>query len=217
MKSKISLVILLLCGMAAQAQMKQSMFVFGPKVGLQVNDLKIMNNPSDIKSKWNMQYNVGLFGRLNYKRFSLQPEFMYQTQGANLILETNEKLTYRYLSAPVLLGVSPLKGLFIEVGPEFNWATNAGWKKDGIQQFGPDVNRSTNVIVGARIDMLDNFSMFSLNLRYVYGLENTNTRAQAESQVLDLRARTFQLSVSYNFSEYYKWWKKYGERKRKKK
>lgn len=195
-----------------QAQMKQSTFVFGPKVGIQANKIKIVDNPTTRESKINMQYNVGIFTRLNLGKISLQPEAYFETRGGN-ITSSNEKLTYRNISTPILLGISPFKGLFLEAGPQFSWALNQGWKKDGIEQYGPDIKNDNAFVAGARVDLLDMFSMFSLNLRYVHGLNNVNTRLLNEGTPLDLRTRSFQISVTYNFSEYYKWWKKYGLKK----
>ncbi|MGR3811035.1 outer membrane beta-barrel protein [Jiulongibacter sp. NS-SX5] len=198
------------------AQMEQSTFVFGPKIGLQANTVRIVDNPSPTSSKLNMQYHAGVFTRLNFgEKLSLQPEAVFQVKGGNLA-DPAQKLTYRYLSTPILLGVSPLDGLFIEAGPEFNWALNAGWQKNGVEQYGPDAARDNAFIVGARIDLLDMFSMFSINLRYIHGLNNINTRVEHNNSPLDFRNRTFQISATYNFSEYYKWWKKYGLKKSKK-
>ncbi len=202
----------LLLSFSVSAQMKQSTFVFGPKVGLQSNRVVILNNPTSRESKLNMQYHVGVFTRFNLGKFSLQPEAYYETKGGN-ITTPNEKHTYRDFSTPVMLGISPFKGLFLEAGPQFSWSLNQGWKKDGVEQYGPDASRNTAIIAGARIDLLDMFSMFSINLRYVYGLDNVNNRLKFEGNPLDLRTRSFQISATYNFSEYYKWWKKHGLKK----
>jgi hypothetical protein len=213
MKQSVLLFALLL-SFATEAQMKQSTFVFGPKVGLQTNRLSIIDNPTNRKSKLNIQYNVGAFGRLNLGKVSFQTEAFYETRGGNLT-DQNQKFTHRNLSVPVLAGVSPFKGLFLEAGPQFSWALNKGWKKEGIEQYGPDIANDHALVAGARIDLLDMFSMFSINLRYVYGLQNTNTRIVHEGSPLDLRTRTFQVSATYNFSEYYKWWRKYNIKKPK--
>jgi hypothetical protein len=214
MKNKLLLGFLLISA-AGFAQMKQSTFVFGPKIGLQANRIAIIDNPGETASKLNMQYQAGIFTRLNLGKISFQPEAVFQVKGGNLT-DPNQKLTFRYLSTPLLLGLSPFDGLFLEAGPEFNWSLNQGWKKEGVEQYGPDIKKDNAFIVGARIDMLDMLSMFSLNLRYVHGLNNFNTRIQNDGTALDLRNRTFQLGITYNFSEYYKWWKKYGIKKSKK-
>lgn len=71
------------------------------------------------------------------------------------------------------------------------------------------------VVVGTRINMLDAVSMFSLNFRYTHGLTNVTNRL-SDKTPLDFRNRTFEVSVTYNFSEYYKWQRKYALKKKKK-
>lgn len=204
----------LLLSLPLSAQMKQSTFVAGPKVGLQTARLRFVSeNPQNTDEKLALYYQGGIFTRVNMGKFSIQPEFIYTQKGGNF--ETPEqKHTYRYLATPVLFGYSPAKGINLEIGPEFAWALNQGWKKEGIAQFGPDVLNETSIVVGTRIDMLDMFSMVSMNIRYTYGLSNT-TMSEFEGTPLDIRNRTIQVSLTYNLSEYYKWWKKYGIKKKK--
>lgn len=199
----------LLISSSTFSQMKQGTFVFGPKVGLQTAKLAIIGeNPEATTSKLALYYQGGVFTRFNLGKFSIQPEAIYSQKGGNL--ETpNEKHTYCYLSTPILFGFKAAKGINLEIGPEYSWALNQGWKKEGVTQFGPDVKNETALVAGARIDLLDAFSMFSVNLRYTYGLTNTTMRAY-EGTNLDFRNRNIQVSITYNFSEYYKWWKKYG-------
>lgn len=213
MKYKI-LVLALICSLSLSAQMKQSTFVMGPKAGVQTAKLSfISENPENTDEKLAVYYQGGIFTRLNVGKFSLQPEFVYTQKGGNFE-NPDQKHTYRYLATPVLFGFSPAKGINLEVGPEFAWALNQGWKKEGVTQFGPDVANETSIVVGTRIDMLDMFSMVSMNIRYTHGLTNTTTR-EFEGTALDFRNRTIQVSLSYNLSEYYKWWKKYGIKKKK--
>lgn len=218
MKIRLAIFAFFIC-FASQAQMKQGKFVFGPKVGLQTAKLAIVGeNPEATDSKLALYYQGGVFTRFNMGKVSLQPEFIYTQKGGNI--ETpNEKHTYRYLATPVLLGYKVAKGVNLEVGPEFSWALNQGWKKEGVTQFGPDVKNETSLVVGTRIDLLDMFSMFSVNIRYTHGLTNTTMREYTSTAEvvtpLDFRNRTVQVSVTYNFSEYYKWWKKYGQKQKK--
>ncbi len=187
-------------------QYKPQVFEYGPKIGLNVTDIAIPDNPTTINPRLSLNYQAGLFTRLNIGKFSLQPEAIYQQKGATF-KTPSEKHTYRYLSTPVLLGFTPLKGIYLEAGPEYSWALNAGYKKDGTTIYGPDRDRDLAAVVGARINMLDMFSLFSLNIRYAHGLQNT-TRRVSNTTPLDFRTRTLQVSVSYTFSEYYRWKKK---------
>lgn len=195
-------------------QLKPRLFEYGPKLGLNVTTISIPNNPTAIDPKLAINYQGGIFTRFNYGKFSLQPEVVYQQKGATF-KSPSEKHTYRYLSTPVLLGYTPLKGIYIEAGPEYSWALNAGYKKDGTSIYGPDRDTDVSMVVGARVNMLDMFSLFSLNLRYAHGLQNT-TKRMSNTTPLDFRTRTFQVSVTYTFSEYYRWYKKDKERTKKK-
>ena len=215
MKKTFLLILLLSLGSnLVYSQMKQGVFVFGPKVGVQTIHLGVFGDrPEDFNSKLQMSFQGGVFTRLNLGKISLQPEFLYSQKGG-AFEEPQEKHTYKYLSTPIILGVEVLDGVHFEIGPEFSWSTNTNWKKANITQYGPTLPTDRAVVVGTRFDMLDMFSMFSMNIRYTHGLVNTNTREIAEFP-LDLRTRTIQLSVTYNFSEYYKWWRKFGLKKNK--
>lgn len=194
-------------------QMKQSTFVFGPKVGLQMTKVKILDNPTTIDSKNRFDFNAGVFTRFNLGKFSIQPEAMYQEKGGNFSGNGTEQQSYRYLSTPVIFGYRAAKGINLEIGPEYSWALNAGSADEDRNVYEPDNNKDFALVVGTRIDMLDALSMFSVNIRYVHGFTNVTSRL-SDTTPLDFRNRTVQLSISYNFSEYYKWWKKYGIKKK---
>jgi len=213
MKYKILLISLFISSMAS-AQMKDMPFVFGPRVGVQANNLSIENNELSTTTKLLFQYHLGVFARFTASKFSVQPEAYFQTKGATTATPEG-KHTYRYISTPIILGFSPIQGLTLEAGPEFSWALNQGWKKNGIQQFGPDAKNDLGFVAGARIDLLDMFSMFSVNLRYTQGLKDVYSPASDAATPPTYRNKTFSLGISYNFSEYYKWWKKYGLKKKK--
>jgi hypothetical protein len=210
------LLILLLLPALSFGQMKQNAFVFGPKIGAQMTKVKILTNSlTVINSKNRFDFNAGVFGRFNFGKFSIQPEVMYQEKGGNFTGGVTQQHSYQYISTPILLGYRPFKGINFEIGPEYSWAVNAGSVNGDRNIYGPDTKNDIALVVGTRIDMLDALSMFSINIRYVHGLTNVTNRL-SEATPLDFRNRTLQLSISYNFSEYYTWWKKYGVKKEKK-
>ena len=64
--------------------MKQSTFVYGPKVGVQTARLRIVGeNPQNTDQKLAVYYQGGVFTRLNFGKFSIQPEFIYSQKGGN--------------------------------------------------------------------------------------------------------------------------------------
>lgn len=194
------------------AQFKPRMFEFGPKAGAQITGIKNFDTTT-IDKKISFLYQGGIFTRFNYKKFSIQPEFIYQVKGGTF-KTPQAKQSYKYFSTPILFGVTPLKGIYFETGPEFSWALNQGFKKDGVTIYGPDAATDKSWIIGTRINMLDMFSLVSLNIRYTYGLTNVS-KSKSGVTPLDLRNRALQVTFSYTFSEYYKWKKKYGAKKRK--
>lgn len=192
----------------AHGQITPTFFQYGPKIGVQMTKVQIIDNPTEITSQNRFKLQGGLFTRFNVGRFSLQPEFLYDQKGGRFTTPA-ETHNYSYLTTPVLLGYMPIKGLYLEAGPEFSWALNAGKSNLTTSTYGPDRNRDMGVTVGTRINMLDGFSLLSLNIRYTQGLENTTMRF-SNTTPLDFRNRALQVSVTYTFSEYYKWWRKQG-------
>ncbi len=209
----VKLLLLLALPALSFGQMKQSSFVFGPKVGLQMTRVGIIDNPTAIDSKNRFDFNAGIFTRFNLGDFSIQPEAMYQEKGGNFSGGITQQQSYQYLSTPIILGYKVAKGINFEIGPEYSWALNAGAIDEDRNIYGPDAANDVALVVGTRIDMLDAVSMFSINIRYVHGFQNVTNRL-SDTTPLDFRNRTIQLSISYNFSEYYKWWKKYGDKKK---
>lgn len=207
---RIRFILALVCSTSvAMAQIKPTFFQYGPKIGAQLATVQIIDSPIESSFNNNVKLQGGIFTRFNVGDFSLQPEFVFQQKGAVLSNTPPQTHTYNYLSTPILLGYSPIKGVYFEAGPEFSRALNAGKSNTVTQKYGPDAATDMGVIVGTRINMLDMFSLVSLNIRYSQGLTNSTTRLSGTTP-LDFRNRTIELSVTYTFSEYYKWWKKYG-------
>lgn len=192
----------------AHGQIVPTFFQYGPKIGVQMTKVQILDNPTEIVSQNRFKFQGGVFTRFNVGKFSLQPEFLYDQKGGRFTTPA-ESHNYSYLTTPVLLGYTPIKGLYLEAGPEFGWAFNSGKSDATTSTFGPDRRQDMGITVGTRINMLDAFSLLSINIRYTQGLENTTMRF-SNTTPLDFRNRALQLSVTYTFSEYYKWWRKQG-------
>lgn len=211
-KTKILIVLIIFIPQLILAQYKPKVFEFGPKVGLNLTGI---NNADTVtfSKKPSFNYQVGVFTRLNLGKFNIQPEFIYQRKGTTITKPFQAKYNYQYLSTPILIGVTPFKGLFLETGPEFSWSLNKGYKKAGATIYGPDAAVDKSWIVGARINLLDMFSLFSVNIRYTHGLTDQSNVAWLKTPLV-FTNRTFQLSASYTFSEFYQWKRKHdGKRK----
>ncbi|WP_337041467.1 porin family protein [Emticicia sp. 17c] len=195
---------------------------YGFKVGTGISKTSIIDNQTNIIPKFRNDFNVGLFYRRNINKFSVQPELYYQVRGGSFKASTNFAETgnlilrnyYRYVSVPLLFGYEVARNISVVAGPEYGVALNAG------TSHGPYNNTDFNVVAGVRIDMLDIAHLFSINIRYVHGLSNTTNKTYtlADKSVIPLnfQNRTLQISATYNFSDYYNWWRKHGVSKKKK-
>jgi Outer membrane protein beta-barrel domain len=212
-KFKVFLIFIILCPLFVSAQYKPKFFEIGPKIGLNLAGIGTLDTIT-FKKKISANYQAGIFTRFNVGKFSLQPELIYQNKGATFSKGTTGKFAYKYLSTPILLGFTPMKGVYFETGAELSWALNKGYKPEGLTVFGPDAANDKSWVVGARINMLDMLSLVSINLRYTHGLTNQSNLKVGNTPV-DFRNRTFQLSATYAFSEYYLWKRKHDVKKKR--
>lgn len=217
-KTRILIVLIIFIPQLILAQYKPKVFEFGPKLGLNLTGIKPADTVS-FKKKPSFNFQVGVFTRLNFGKFNIQPEFIYQRKGTTVTSPFQEKYNYQYLSTPILLGVSPMKGLFLETGPELSWSLNKGYKKSGASIYGPDALNDKSWVVGARVNLLDMFSLFSLNIRYTHGLTDQTNKVYEPKLGLGKTPlvyynRTIQISASYSFSEFYQWKRKHDGKKK---
>lgn len=196
------------------AQIEPRLFEFGPTAGVNLSNV-MPNDTFTYSQRPSFGLKGGIFTRFNYGKLSLQPEFIYQAKGTTFRKPIAGNHTYRYFSTPILLGYTPVKHVYLEAGYERSWALNQ--LKEVLSTtrvFGPSKLQDQSLIVGARVNLLDMFSLFSVSMRYVHGLNNVTT-LQSNNLPLDFRNRSFQISASYTFSEQYLWNKKFGPKKKK--
>jgi hypothetical protein len=219
---KFTAILLILSALQLSAQVKPKT-QYGFRVGLNSNYTFLKDNQTDIISRFRSDLHAGVFYRFNLsKTLSFQPELVYNNRGGSLkgfsvnFPETNNAIlrgNSQYMSVPLILGISPAKNVFFEVGPEYSQALNYNRK------YGPDRKNDLGLVLGARIDMLDMAHLFSLSFRYVYGFNDvsndTFTSVEKVTTPLNMYNRTIQVSATYNFSDYYRWQRKYGLKKKK--
>jgi hypothetical protein len=219
---KITAILLIFSALQVSAQTKPKT-QYGFRVGLNSSYTFLKDNQTDILSRFRSDLHAGVFYRFNVsKSLSFQPELVYNNRGGSLkgfsvnFPESNNAIlrgNYQYMSVPLILGLSPAKNVFFEVGPEYSRALNYNKK------YGPDRPDDLSLVLGARIDMLDMAHLFSLSFRYVHGFSDlsndTFTSTDKITSPLNMFNRTVQVSATYNFSDYYRWQKKYGLKKKK--
>ncbi len=220
---KIFVFLLIFSTLQVSAQTKPKT-QYGFRIGMNDNYTSLKDNQTDIISRLRPDINAGVFYRFNLsKTFSFQPELVYNNRGGSLksfsvnFPETENSIlrgNHQYISAPLILGISPAKNVYLEVGPEYSRALNYN------KRYGPDRKDDLAMIAGVRIDMLDMAHLFSLSFRYVHGFNDisndTFTSLEKKTTPLNMYNRAIQISATYNFSDYYRWQRKYGLKKKKK-
>ncbi|WP_234736803.1 porin family protein [Tellurirhabdus bombi] len=164
---------------------------FAVKAGANLS-LTAQEGVTSFESKLRNDLHLGGLYRLRINSFVLQPELMYSNKGGRFrgTQGTRETIrnSYRYISAPIMLGWIPTEGLTLQAGPEFSYALNTPTSN------GPGVRNDLGIAVGVHYDFLDAVDKFSLNLRYIYGLKDISI-----NPIVERYNRTFQASIVYNF------------------
>ena len=173
---------------------------WGLQGGFTESKVQILDNPDQANIHNELDVYGGVFYRFYGKKFEIQPEFYYQKVGGS---HTGFANRYEYLTVPLLFGYKPTEGLTLQIGPEYSYALSSK------TTYAPDKPSDWGISTGFRIDMLDGFSLFSFNFRYTWGMSNVAERVSLSKIPLDFRNRIFQVGVSYNFSDLYRWNKKH--------
>ncbi|WP_309608515.1 porin family protein [Flavobacterium sp.] len=156
------------------------------KIGIKAGGNYSNFESSTFQTKAIASYHLGLVSEIKLsKALSLQPEFLYSTQGAsykNLVQEYKSELGY--MSVPILAKLYLGKVLSIEAGPQFSYLLS---KK---------VDASTNInefdfamASGLGIKLTENIF---LQGRYTFGITKVDKN-------LDFKNAVGQLSVGYFF------------------
>ena len=203
--------LLLMLTAPAMAQITPRLFEYGPKLGVNLSTVSPLDTFTYSKSP-GFGLQGGVFGRLNVDKFSLQTELIYQAKGANLKSPIAQKHTYRYISTPIIVGFTPVKQIYLELGYEKSWAINTYDPERTRTTYGPGITGDQSLIAGVRVNLLDAFSLFSVNVRYVHGLDNVTT-LKTLNVPHAFENRSLQVSATYTFSEQVNWNKKFGKKK----
>ena len=136
-------------------------------------------------------------GYVNIKlseKFLITPEFLFSSQGSEI---DGVKLDMTYMAIPVMVKFKPIDLLFIEVGPQFSFLTNAevdfgsGDVEDIKDQlasndFGLAFGAGVNLPLG-----------FNAGARYVLGFTNINEAIAGEGSPESIKNTLFQLYVGW--------------------
>lgn len=183
MKKTILVTLLLL---AISFNMQAQLFKLGVKAGLNYANQtgsEITINSSNYKTSAITSYHAGLIAEIKLvDSFSVQPELLYSTQGANYknaVEEFNNELGY--LSIPVLAKINLNKVVSIELGPQASFLLS---EKNNFDV--KDANTFDFAVVGGLA--LNITSHLFIQGRYGLGLTNASKDAEVKNSVVQVSA-----------------------------
>lgn len=206
-KTTLSLIAALALSFTANAQTPD--VKIGVKGGLNVSNLTNMTHGSSLTS-----FHIGGVAEIFVnQKFSIQPEILFSSQGSaydgpyllnNKLVNIESKTTLDYINIPVMAKYYIVKGLNVQVGPQFGFLTNAKYKIDEATILGhPTPIDDSSVSVKDAYNTFDfgiNFGAgyelpigVFFDARYNVGLTNVNKYGSNSNNGV------FQLSVGYKF------------------
>jgi hypothetical protein len=166
---------------------------FGAKVALNIATLT--GDAEDVSSIVGFQ--IGGFAEFKISdKFSIQPELLFSTQGAQVQSEGDEvDFNLSYLNIPVMAKYYATPKLSFELGPQIGFLTSAKGKTMGVSVDIDDFFKSTDfgLNFGAGYDFTNKFSA---GVRYNLGLSNIAEDSGDES----IQNSVFSISLGYKFN-----------------
>ena len=142
-------------------------------------------------------FNVGGFAEIKIsEKFSIQPELLYSTQGAEIDSD-GETVDFNlsYLNIPIMAKYYVAPKFSLELGPQIGFLTSAKGEAMGVSVDIEDFFKSTDfgLNFGAGYDFTDKFSA---SVRYNLGLSNIAEDSGDES----VQNSVFSISLGYKFN-----------------
>ena len=143
---KILCAIAILFSLSAFGQIAQ----FGLKAGANISNFT-GGNFDAVKKKSLVGFHGGLYLRLKFLNFSLQPEAMVSTQGARIDSVSGSydwKITY--ITIPVMAQYRFGTGVYIEAGPQFGFKASEDIDNETLKDFAKGLDLSLAAGLGIR-------------------------------------------------------------------
>lgn len=172
---------------------------FGVKAGLNVSNFT--GYQEDVKSLTG--FHIGGFTELKVaKKFAIQPEFLFSTQGTTIEGfngNSNSSIKLNYLNIPVLGKYYITDAFTVEAGPQIGFLLSAKNKGEDDHDYYKTLDFGLNV--GCGYGFTDNIS---LGVRYTFGLTNVADNSELSTVYPNLDDLTFKnsnfaLSLAYKF------------------
>ena len=191
--------LLMLCGVAVQAQKKA--YTSGLKAGVNLYELKFDPSTPGISSDSKTSFNAGIFFNVPItSMFSLQPEIIYSGQGGKFKGEDyKSEMALTYVSIPVMFQWNATAGFYVEAGPSLNVLAK-GKETTTNNDVTSELDlkkriKKTSISVMGGIGY--KMKSFGINARYDYGISN-NAKIETDPEV---KSTGIQVSLSWSFKQ----------------
>lgn len=159
-------------GLSLQAQ---NTFHLGAKLGANINQLS--TSLPDYSNDNYMGFNVGLFSRINFERFHIQPELYYSHNGGNMQKGVDLiKIRTHSMNLPILLGYKILDfeqfNLRLNAGPYVSYAFYQDIESNVLGQAAFTRENMNNLNVGVIGGIGVDIWRITIDARYNWGLMN---------------------------------------------
>ena len=171
--------------------------IYGQEIGVGakagVNFASLNGDFENGKARTSFHFGAVVPITLNEK-FTIQPELLYSSQGADSSVDDDEVLKLNYINIPLILKYYVIDRLSLEAGPQIGFLTSAKAEFDGESEDIKDITKSIDfgLNIGAAYE-LDNGINFGL--RYFFG-SNINDIPDDSDKITN---GVFQLSIGYLF------------------
>ena len=160
----------------ALAFMTGPAFLFAQGVGVGIKaGANFSNYRSDINTSSVTKYHIGAYANINFSdKWGITPEVLWSSQGAKV--DGFGDFDTDYVLVPIMVRWHPIKLIFIEAGPQFNFLTHA--KLENVQDVKDQLKSTTTALAfGAGVKLPLGFNG---GLRYIVGLTDLSDNASAE-------------------------------------
>lgn len=172
---------------------------FGVKGGLNISNFT--GYQEDVKSL--VGFHIGGFAEIKLaKKFAIQPEFLFSTQGTTIEGyngDSNTTVKVNYLNIPILAKYYITDAFSVEAGPQIGFLLSAKIRGEDINDLFKSTDYGLNLGIG--YDFTENFA---LGLRYTIGLSDIadvpdDSQDYPFAYNANFKNSNFALSLAYRF------------------
>ncbi|MFH6958653.1 porin family protein [Flavobacterium aquidurense] len=172
---------------------------FGVKGGLNISNFT--GYQEDVKSL--VGFHIGGFAEIKVaKKFAIQPEFLFSTQGTTIEGyngDSNTTVKVNYLNIPILAKYYITDAFSVEAGPQIGFLLSAKSRSEDINDLFKSTDYGLNLGIG--YDFTENFA---LGLRYTIGLSDIadvpdDSQDYPFAYNANFKNSNFALSLAYKF------------------